>query len=248
MMSPNSSDTQSNPNHELTLGDVIGFIAKAKWFVLVGVVIGAVIASIYLAIIPPVYQSSITIQINNTNGANAVANTTEFVESFPLDKNFNELLSLIQPEPSTSIKATLNDAIKSATISKTGNLLTFNVKTNSAVDSQELAAKLANGAITIIDQLRAPNIANLQKNLTLKKALLASANSTKDTFNLQLSIIELEILLSSQSNSKPSIVNGPTISSSPISPKRNPILLLGALLGLALGLALFYLKDNFKNK
>ena len=247
-MSPNSSNTQLNSEPELILGDVIAFITKAKWFALAGIVIGTVIASIYLVIIPPVFQSSVTIQINNTNGSNTFSNTTEFIESLALGKNFNELLSHIQPEPSNNIKATLHDAIKSGTISKTGNFLTLNVKTNSAVDSQELAVKLANGTITIIDQLHAPNVANLQKILTLKKALLASANNTRDTFNLQLSILESEILLSSQSNSKSSIVDGPTISSSPISPKRKPILLLGALLGLALGLALFYLKDNFKNK
>jgi uncharacterized protein involved in exopolysaccharide biosynthesis len=246
MNNTHASNTHSHPEPELTIGDVITFIVKAKWFALAGITIGSVVASIYLVITPAVYESSVTIQINTSNGANLPFNTTEFLEDLAFGKAFSQLLSLMQPEPSASIKASLQNAIQSATVSKTGKIISFNVKTNSAIDSQELATKLANGTITIIDQSHALNVAKLQKILTLQKTLLASSDRTKDTINLQLSILESEIQLNSQSNYKSLIVNGPTISSSSISPKPKPILLLGALLGLALGLALFYLKDYFK--
>lgn len=244
-MSPNSSDTQSNPNHELTLGDVIGFIAKAKWFGLTGIAIGVLVASLYLAYTPAVYQSSVTIQIQSTNGTNTTIIPAEFLERLTLRKTIDQLTDQMQPAPSPSDRASLQDAIKSATLSKSGNLLTLNIKTNSADVTQKLASQLGSGIIALINQLNAPKIVQLQKVLTLKKSLLASSNKMADTTNLQISILELELTLSSQENLKPIIVDGPSASETPITPKFKPTLLLGALLGLALGMALFYLKANF---
>lgn len=249
MTNTHSSHPQDNPESELTLGDVLAFVIKAKWFALAGIVIGAVVASTYLASIPAVYQSSITIQIQTSNGANANVTPSELLERFTLSKALAQVISLMKPAIRANDQTAVVDSMKTATLSKTGNFMTFSIKTNSADEAQKLATQIAIGVIAYIDLLNEPKITQLQKTLSLKKSLLASANKVTDTSNLQASILELELTLSSQENLKPLIVDGPTVSDSPVSPKPKPALLLGILLGLALGLGLSYLKQAFaKNR
>lgn len=248
MTNTHSSHPQDNPESELTLGDVLAFVIKAKWFALAGIVIGAIVASTYLASIPAVYQSSITIQIQTSNGANTNVTPSELLERFTLSKAIAQVISLMKPSLSANNQSAAADSMKTATLSKAGNFMTFSIKSNSADEAQKLAAQIASGVIEYIDQLNEPKIAQLQKILDLKKSLLASANKMTDTSNLLTSILELELTLSSQENLKSLIVDGPTVSDSPVSPKPKPALLLGILLGLALGLGLYYLKQAFAKK
>ena len=77
---------------------------------------------------------------------------------------------------------------------------------------------------------------------------MATKNPRIDIASLKSTNLTIEALLSSPEIYIPTIVDGPISSSQPITPKTKPILLLGALIGLGLGLLFFYIKDKFSKK
>jgi uncharacterized protein involved in exopolysaccharide biosynthesis len=252
MNNTHASNTQTHLEPELTLGDVITFIVKAKWFALVGIAIGAIAAVGYLAITPSIYESKIVIQIQPTSSNIAINQITissdELLERLMFSQTADQIIGNMQPTPSDEAQSAIRDALKLATTTKGGIFLNLIVKANSSATAQELAKQLGHGTTAIIINLNAPKIAYLEKLLNTNKALLASGNSRIDVAGLQTSTLGLEALLSSPESLQPKIVDGPSRSNAPSSPKSKPILLLGALLGLILGLVLFYLKTNHSKK
>jgi LPS O-antigen subunit length determinant protein (WzzB/FepE family) len=251
-MNTQSHHPQNNPENELTLGDVITFLIKAKWFAIVGMVIGALAAISYLAITPSVYQSKVIIQIQpsgNNNSINLVSvNTDELLERFSFSQTVAQVAQIAKVPKSDENYSRIREVLTSAIVGKGGTFLALTTKANSAGSAEELAQKIADATIVIINQLNAPKIAHLERLLETNKQLIASGNSRVDIVSLHTSNLSLEALLGSPESLKPMIVDGPTLSNSPITPKSKPTLLLGALLGLGLGLLLFYLKKTFFKK
>lgn len=251
-MNTQSCYPQNNPENELTLGDVITFLIKAKWFVVLGMVIGVLTAISYLAFTPSVYQSKVIIQIQplgNNNYINLVTTTPdELLERLSFSQTAAQIARIAKISDSDENYPRVVEALKSAVVGKGGVFLTLIVKANSAGSAEALAQKIADATIINISQLNAPRVAYLERLLDINKQLIATGNSKLDIASLRTSILALETLLGSPESLKPSIVDGPTLSNSPVSPKSKPTLLLGALLGLLLGLLLFYLKKTFFQK
>jgi uncharacterized protein involved in exopolysaccharide biosynthesis len=250
--SHSSHSSYSNPDPELTVGDVIAFAIKAKWFALVGVVIGVIVALSYLAITPSVYESKVVIQIQPSSSNVAINQITvgsdELLERLMFSQTADQIISIMQPTPNMDAQSNVRDALKLASTSKGGIFLNLTVKSSSAAGAQELAGQLGNGTIAVIKKLNAPKIAYLEKLLKSNKALLASNNTKIDTAGLQTSTLGLEALLSSPESLQPNIVDGPSLSNAPTSPKSKLILLLGSLLGMILGLLSFHFKQIYIKK
>ena len=248
MNTPYSSNTPVNPDPELTLGDVVTFVIKAKWFALAGIAIGIIVAIAYLTITPSIYESRIVIQIQPTSSNIALNQLTissdELLERLTFSQTADQILQLMQPKPNAQAESAARDALKSVSITKGGVFLNLTVKEHSPVAAQELGKELGSATIALISKLNAPKIAYLKKLLDNNKALLASSSQKVDTAGLQTSTLGLEVLLSSPESLQPQIVDGPSFSASAVSPKSKPILLLGALLGLLTGLLWFYYKEQ----
>jgi len=251
-MNTQSHHPQNNPENELTLGDVITFLIKAKWFAIIGMVIGALAAISYLAITPSVYQSKVIIQIQPlaySNSTNLVTvNPDELLERFSFSQTAVQIAQIAKISKSDENYSRIGEALTSAKIGKGGTFLTLTTEANSAGSAEALAQKIADATIVIINQLNAPKIAYLERLLDTNKQLIASGNSRVDIASLRTGNLAVEALLASPEKLKPAIVDGPTLSNSPTSPKSKPTLLLGALLGLGLGLLLFYLKKDLFQK
>lgn len=241
-------NNQTHLETELTIGDVITFITKAKWFAFAGIAIGAIAAVSYLAITPSIYESKIVIQIQPTSSNIAINQITissdELLERLTFSQTADQIIGNMQPTPSDEAQSAIRDTLKLATTTKGGVFLNLIVKAHSSAIAQELAKQLGHGTTVFIINLNAPKIAYLEKLLNANKALLASGNNRIDVAGLQTSTLGLEALLSSPESLRPKIVDGPSQSNAPSSPKSKPILLLGSLLGLILGLLLFYLKTK----
>lgn len=252
MTNIHSSYPQKNPESELTLGDVLAFLVNAKFFALAGIVIGALSAISYLAITPRVYESKVVIQIQpsgNSNSINLVTVTPEeLLERLNFSHTTAQVAKILQLSPGDEEYQSINNSLKSAVIGKGGTFLTLTTKANSSNKAEELAQKIADATIVIIAQLNAPKIAYLEKLLDTNKQLIASGNNKIDIASLRTENLALEALLGSPESLRPTIVDGPIFSNAPISPKTNPILLLGALLGLGLSLLLFQLKNIYFKK
>jgi hypothetical protein len=248
MTTPYSNNTPVNPDPELTLGDVVTFVIKAKWFALAGIAIGIIVAIAYLTITPSIYESRIVIQIQPTSGNVALNQITissdELLERLTFSQTANQVLQLMQPKPNAQAESVVRDTLKSASITKGGIFLHLTVKEHSPMAAEELGKELGNATIALISKLNAPKIAYLKKLLDSNKALLASGSQKVDIAGLQTSTLGLEALLGSPESLQPQLVDGPSFSASAVSPKSRPILLLGALLGLLTGLLWFYYKEK----
>ena len=247
-------NNQVNPESELTIGDLIKFIFKAKWFALVGIIFGAAIALSYLAIIPSVYESKITIQIKPSTYVNQINNSfissEEILERLKFSQTYFQVIKVMNLSPKDESLFSVDESLKSAVTSKDGTFLTLTAKAGSVTSSEELVQNIANVTIVIISQLNAPRINHLKNVFKSNQQLIAIAhkNPRIDIASLITTNLTIEALLSSAEISSPTIVDGPISSSQPIAPKTKPILLLGALIGLGLGLLLFYIKDKFSKK
>ncbi|MBU3635945.1 hypothetical protein ICN35_10795 [Polynucleobacter sp. es-GGE-1] len=252
MTTPYSNNTPVNPDPELTLGDVVTFVIKAKWFALAGIAIGIIVAIAYLTITPSIYESRIVIQIQPSSSNVAINQITvssdELLERLMFSQTADQIINIMQPTPNMDAQSNVRNALKLASISKGGVFLNLTVKSSSAAGAQELAGQLGNGTIAIIKKLNVPKIAYLEKLLNSNKALLASNNAKFDMVGLQTSTLGLEALLSSPESLQPNIVDGPSPPDTPTSPKSKPILLLGVLLGMILGLLLFHFKQIYIKK
>jgi len=245
-------NNQFNSESELTLGDLIHFFFKAKWFSLIGIVFGAAAALSYHAMTPIVYESKVTIQIQSQGLINGVPTFTipseELLERFKFSRTALEISNIMNITPKDESYLSIVESLKSAAINKSGTFLTLTIKANSPTIAEELAQKIASASIVFISQFNASRINYLENLLKINQKLIASGIYKTDIAALYTVNLNIESLLSSTESLKPYIVDGPTFNSNNDSRKTIPILLLGALLGQGLGLLFFYLKDKFFKK
>jgi len=245
-------NNQANSESELTLGEVIHFIFKAKWFALIGIFFGTVAAFCYLAITPSVYESKVTLQIQPTvypfGPSQLLISSEEIIERFKFSKTAQEISLLMNLTSNDETYKITIESLKSATISKAGTFLTLSIKAGSPTSAEELAHKIANASSVYITKINAPRIIYLERLFNSNQKLIATGNSKIDITALQSTNLAIESFLSSPEVFIPYIVDGPLFNSRKISPNTNSIFLLGALLGLGLWLLFFYFKENFSKK
>lgn len=244
MTAPFPNNTPFSPDPDFTLEDVMAFVIKAKWFALAGIAIGIITASIFIAITPNIYESKIVIQIKphlNFNNIIQVSNSDDLLERLTFSSADGEILQLMQLKLNAQAENEVRNAIKLASINKNGRYLKLTIKERSPMAAQELSKELGNAMIAFINQSNAPKISYYKKLFDMNKALLTSSSQKINLAELQALNLELESVLSAPELLQPKIAD---ISVTVVPKKNKPILLLGTLLGLLIGLLWFYYKER----
>jgi uncharacterized protein involved in exopolysaccharide biosynthesis len=238
---------------EITPVEVWNFLCEAKWFVLGGMILSPLIATIYLLFVPPIYLSKVTVQvtpsfkdpISGSLVANTVISSVDLVEQLSFDQTLSQITEIMNmPEGDPKIKL-IDEALKTATSTKSGTFLNLFIKGNSPEKAEKLARELSHAIVIYIISVNQRNIIFLQKALSVNKAKLISGSKQ---IELQNKILDLDIAIDSAKEYRPTIVNGPSLSPKPISPNKKSVILLALFLGAVTGCLAYYLKSLLLKK
>ena len=236
---------------EITLTDIWRFLCNAKWFAVGGIILGCLIAFIYIAITPPVYTSKVTIEVfpasKNTLLVNFIS-SDDLVDRLGFDKSLLQITRFMKISEDSPQRFAIDEALRSATPSKGGAFLNLSIKSDTPKHAQEIAQQLSEAMIAFINKINGPRLAYLQKSLAANKSGLALNGSDIQKAEIKNRIIELQIAIDSASDFGPAIVNGPSFSPKPISPNKKSAVLLAILLGAMFGCLSHYLKELFISK
>ena len=150
MASAHSSNNHGDLDSELTIGDVIAFVTKAKWFALTGMVIGVIATVGYLTTIPRVYERKMVIQIQ-PSGKNTIISLVTIKKDGLLERlKFSQTSAQVSNE-SPEYQEIVNSLV-SAINREGGTFLKLTTKSKSPIAAQELSQKIAVALVVIIAQ------------------------------------------------------------------------------------------------
>jgi uncharacterized protein YacL len=249
MNSIQSNIDSKNSETEPTLRDLFIFIFSAKWFSLLGIVIGLLIAATYSFNTPNIYQSRVVVQIQPSfthyKNFQINASSDEIMERLLFANAPEQIFTYIEPTSKSITLDSIRIILNSSTLSKGGTFLTLLVSSDSATTSQKLAGHIGDAIISFVTDLNQARIASYEKILNHNKIFI-SQNHGK-IVNLEFIALtnDLELNLNAIKSTRPKIVDGPTLPNNTVAKKTSTMLILGAFCGFILGLLLFYLKNIY---
>jgi uncharacterized protein involved in exopolysaccharide biosynthesis len=242
------------PHHhqpEITPIDIWNFLCKAKWFVVGGMIMGCLVATIYLIVTPPIYISKVTIEVfpayKNPLLTNLIS-SDDLVNRLEFDSSILDITTSMKLVEGSPQQTWVNEALKTATPSKGGVFLNITIKSNTPKNAQELAQELSLAVITLVKKLNNPKLIYLEKALASQKSNLILTSSDVLKIEIQNKILDLEFAINNASELGSTIVNGPTFSPKPISPNEKSAVLLALFLGTVTGCLAYYLKGLLLKK
>ena len=242
------------PHHhqpEITPVDIWNFLCKAKWFVVVGMIVGCLVATIYLIVTPPIYISKVIIEVfpayKNPLLTNLIS-SDDLVNRLEFDRSILDITTSMKLVEGSPQQTWVNEALKTASPAKGGVFLNITIKSNTPKNAQELAQELSLAVITLVNKLNNSKLIYFQKALAAQKSNLILASSDILKIEIQSKIFELEYAINNASELGPTIASGPTFSPNPISPNKKSAILLALFLGAVTGCIAYYLKGLLLKK
>lgn len=233
---------------EITPTDIWIFLSKARWFLVGGIILGGVIAIIYLTITAPIFTSNVTIKVTPSFKhalSEGLINSDDLVEQLKFDQTQYKIRDIMNVPAGDSKINLIGEALSTASSTKSGEFLHLKAKGNSPENAEKFARELSNAIITYINHENQRRIMYIQKSLSAQKSKFRSRVSQ---IEVQNKIWDYELAIDFALEDGPAIANGPSLSLKPISPNKKSAIILALFLGAITGCAIYYLQSLWSRK
>ena len=163
------------PHHhqpEITPIDIWNFLCKAKWFVVGGMIVGCLIATIYLILTPQTFKSTVTLQLppyfKNSN-ITIFRSNSEILESLYYDITIAEISKIMSASDKNITISQIKEALKNLSISKNEMFITISTLSNTPSNAQKISRDLANSISIYLDKENKPKIQYFKEVLYINK-------------------------------------------------------------------------------
>jgi tyrosine-protein kinase len=244
---------------ESVLRDRLSMLGRQKWILLLAVIVTPLLAFATSRSQPRLYQASAKVLVNEQNPTAAALNLTTGVAS-PPDRYAatQATLARVGTVAQMAVRAaklphrTAAGLLANSSVSGDPNvdLLTFSVTDHIPVVAERLATAYATQFTVYRHRLDTAAlsvaIADVHRKL---KAILASGQRGSPLFlRLAATDRDLQSLQTLQATGSSAVVVGPASSASLVQPKTRRNVILGVLVGLALGIALAFLRESLDTR